>query len=132
MDQRQSFNLTTDFFSGFTAAFIKLVFLLILVYLLILLLNFVRDKFINKEMVTKKEDMSDLLAILHKIFIVSGFGFIIANILQFLLNSTSQQNSNAIMNLRSEWEYLTFGTILIFVGIGFKGAGKVVKNNRLP
>lgn len=130
MDQKQSFNLNADFLGGFTAVFMKLVFVIIVVYLFVLLLNFLRDKFINTEVTTKKDDISDLLIIMNKLFFISGFGFVIANILQFLLSQASRGHSNMpSMNFRGEWEYLTFGIIIIFVGIGFKVANKLLKKN---
>ncbi|KJF45209.1 hypothetical protein [Draconibacterium sediminis] len=132
MDQKQSFNLNADFLGGFTSVFMKLVFVIIVVYLLLMILNFLRDKFINKEATKKKEDISDLLIILNKLFYVSGFGFVIANIFQFLLSQIDSRHGNMpSMNFRGEWEYLTFGIIIIFVGIGFKVANKILQKNNL-
>ena len=131
MDQKQSFNLNADFLGGFTSIFMKLVFVIIVVYLLLMTLNFLRDKFINKEATKKKDDISDLLTILHKLFYISGFGFIIANIFQFLLSQINSRHGNMpSMNFRGEWEYLTFGIIIIFIGIGFKAGNKILKKNQ--
>ncbi|WP_303919144.1 hypothetical protein [Draconibacterium sediminis] len=131
MDQKQSFNLNADFLGGFTSVFMKLVFVIIVVYLLLMILNFLRDKFINKEATKKKEDISDLLIILNKLFYVSGFGFVIANIFQFLLSQIDSRHGNMpSMNFRGEWEYLTFGIIIIFVGIGFKVGNKILQKNK--
>ena len=47
MDQKQSFNLSADFLGGFSSIFMKLVFVIISVYIIILILNFLRDKFIS-------------------------------------------------------------------------------------
>ncbi|WP_159517758.1 hypothetical protein [Sunxiuqinia indica] len=130
MDKKQSFNLNADFLGGFTSIFMKLVFIIIAVYLLILILNFLRDKFINQEATKKKDDISDLLIILNKLFYVSGFGFVIANIIQFLFSQIPVRHSNmASMNFRGEWEYLTFGIIIIFIGVGFKVGNKMLKKN---
>ena len=132
MDQKQSFNLNADFLGGFTSVFMKLVFVIIVVYLLLMILNFLRDKFINKEATKKKEDISDLLIILNKLFYISGFGFVIANIFQFLLSQIDSRHGNMpSMNFRGEWEYLTFGIIIIFVGIGFKVANKILQKNKM-
>ncbi len=131
MDPKQSFNLNADFLGGFTSIFIKLVFAIIVVYLLVIVLNFLRDKFINKEPNKQKDDISDLLIILNKLFYISGFGFVIANIFQFLLSQIDSRHSNMpSMNFRGEWEYLTFGIIIIFIGIGFKIGNKIIKKNR--
>jgi len=130
MDQKQSFNLNADFLGGFTSIFIKLVFAIIVVYLLVMVLNFLRDKYINKETNKQKDDISDLLIILNKLFYISGFGFVIANIFQFLLSRIGGRQSNfSSVNFRGEWEYLTFGIIIIFVGIGFKVGYKMLKKN---
>ncbi|WP_321288778.1 hypothetical protein [uncultured Sunxiuqinia sp.] len=131
MDQKQSFNLSADFLGGFTSIFMKLVLIIIVVYLLILILNFLRDKFINQEATKKQDDISDLLIILNKLFYVSGFGFVIANIIQFLFSQIPDRHSNmASMNFRGEWEYLTFGIIIIFIGVGFKVGNKMLKKNK--
>ncbi len=133
MEQQQFFNLTPDFSPGFIVLFVKLVFFIILVYLSVLVMNFLRDKFINKVTDTKKGDIFDLLIILNKLFFVSGFGFIIANIIQFLLNQITRNGSAMIWGNGSAmiWDYLAFGIILIFVGIGFKHANKTINNNKI-
>lgn len=131
MDQKQSFNLNADFLGGFTSVFMKLVFAIIAVYLIVMILNFLRDKFIRKDPDSKKDDILSLLTILHKLFFVSGFGFIIANVFQFILSEMGGRHSNMpSMNFRGEWEYLTFGIIIIFVGIGFKAGNKILKKNQ--
>lgn len=130
MDPKQSFNLNTDFLGDFTSIFMKLVFVIIVVYLLVMTLNFLRDKFINKEVTKKKDDISDLLIILNKLFYISGFGFVIANIFQFLLSQINSRHNMPSMNFRGEWEYLTFGIIIIFVGIGFKVGNTILKKNQ--
>lgn len=130
MDQKQSFNLNADFLGGFSAIFMKLVFIIIAVYLLVMVLNFLRDKFLNTEPNKKKDDIADLLVILNKLFYVSGFGFVIANIFQFLLSQIdSRHSSMGSMRFRGEWDYLTFGIIIIFIGIGFKVGYKALKKN---
>jgi hypothetical protein len=132
MDQKQSFNLNADFLGGFTSIFMKLVFVIIAVYIIVLVLNFLRDKFINKVTDTKSDNISDLLIILNKLFFFSGFGFIIGNIVQNLFSKMSNHNSSfGSMNFRGEWDYLTFGIILIFIGIGFKVGNKVLKKDRI-
>jgi len=85
MDKKQSFNLNADFLGGYSSIFMKLIFILIAVFVLVMIINFLRDKFINKESNKKMDDISDLLIILNKLFYISGFGFVIANILHFFL-----------------------------------------------
>lgn len=130
MDQTQSFQVTNDFFSGLIPTFTKFVFLIILVYLLISLLNFIKDKFINKEAETAKENIGDLVILLHKLFFFSGIGFIIANLIEFVFSQGKKSYGNPIMSFRGEWDYLTFGIILIFVGIGLKSANKAIRLNK--
>lgn len=131
MNPNQSFNLNADFFNNYSAMFIKVVFLLITVYILIMIMNFLRDKFINKETDTKKDDISNLLIILNKLFYISGFGFIIGNIVQFLFSSlTNGRHNMPGMNFRGEWDYLIFGLIIVFMGIGFKHGNNILKKQR--
>ncbi len=132
MNQKQSFNLNADFLGGFTSIFVKLVFIIIAAYLLVMILNFMRDKFIIKETMKKKDNISDLLIILNKLFFISGFGFVIANIIQVLLASIpGRHGSMPSINYRGEWEYLTFGIIIIFIGIGFKVGNKILMRNQI-
>lgn len=127
--QQQSFNIPTDFFGSFFSLFINLVFLIVIAYLLILVLNFFRDKFINKDSPVKYQDHLELITILQKLFFVSGFGFVIANILQFLLSQMSGNRANVVQFV-GDWDYLTFGIILIFVGMGFGAGKKLVLKDR--
>lgn len=131
MDQKQAFNLTADFLNGFSSIFMKLVLLIIVVYLIIMILNFLRDKFINKQTDTKKDDILELLTILNKLFFVSGFGFVIGNIFQFLLSQIDDNHNMPMMNLKGDWDYLTFGIIIIFIGIGFKIGKNVLKKEKI-
>lgn len=127
--QQQSFNIPADFFGSFFSLFINLVFLIVIAYLLILVLNFFRDKFINKDSPIKYQDHLELITILQKLFFVSGFGFVIANILQFLLSQMSGNRANVVQFV-GDWDYLTFGIILIFVGMGFGAGKKLVLKDR--
>lgn len=132
MEQKQSFNLNADILGGFTSLFIKLVFVIIAVYLVVLILNFLRDKYINKVSDTQQDNISDLLIILNKLFFISGFGFILGNIVQIMFSRMSNHNSGfGTMNFRGEWDYLTFGIILVFIGIGFKAGYKTLKKGRI-
>lgn len=84
-----------------------------------------RDKFINKEVNTPKTDISDLLVLLNKLFFFSGIGFVVGNIVGVIFSQMTRNHSN--MNLNGGWGDLTFGIILIFIGIGFKEAKKMLK-----
>ena len=130
METKQSFNINADFLGGYSSLFSKLVFVIIAVYLIIVLFNFLRDKFIIKEPSTKRDNITDLLSILHKLFYLSGFGFIVANLVMVLLSAMSGRNSFPSLNLPGKWDYLVFGIILIFTGIGCKLAKKVLVNEQ--
>ena len=121
MKENQSFNLNTNFMNNFSYLFVKLVFIIIISFLIIMVINFLRDKFINQEKATTKNSIIDLIFILNKLFYISGFGFVIANIFQMIFSKISDSNSR-IPNFKitGEWEYLTFGIIIIFIGISFK------------
>lgn len=127
MDQK-SFNLNTESFGGYSRFFIKIIIAIIIIYAFIILINFLRDKFLNNEINSKTPQITDLLSILNKLFYLSGFGFIIANIVQMLLSKISRKNS--IVNFMGDWDYLTFGIILIFMGIGFKSAKNTILKNK--
>jgi hypothetical protein len=130
--EKQSFDLSENFFGGHTALFIKIFFAVIIVYFLILVLNFFRNKFIKTEGIEKtNNDMIDLLSILNKLFVLAGYGFIIGNIIHFLLSAVSHSDrNNGFMKLKDEWDYLTFGIILLFIGIGFKHGKESILKDR--
>ena len=90
-----------------------------------MILNFLRDKFINKEVNTPKADISDLLVLLNKLFFFSGLGFVIGNILSAIFSEIFRHHNS--MNFNEGWGNLTFGIILIFIGIGLKEAIKILK-----
>jgi len=125
---KQSSNLNADFLGGYTGVFIKIVIAIILVYGFIILVNFFRDKFINTDSKSKNPEIIDLLTILNKLFFVSGFGFILANLIKILLLQASVGRYVAVAG--GDWDYLTFGVILIFIGIGFDLAKKGVKKDK--
>ncbi|MCM4169104.1 hypothetical protein KCTC52924_00130 [Arenibacter antarcticus] len=127
MEKQQSFNMNVPFIEGYDVLFVKLVLTIILFCTLLSILNFLRDKFINKTTEPKKQDFTTLLIVMNKLFFIGGFGFVIANIISVIF-SQMRRNSN-LPNLRvgGEWDYLIFGIILIFIGIAFKTSRKVLK-----
>ncbi|WP_340114083.1 hypothetical protein [Maribellus mangrovi] len=127
--EKQSFNLSADLLGGYTGIFIKIVMAIILIYAFIMLVNFFRDKFLKTENFSRDPQITDLLSILNKLCVLAGFGFVLGNVLQALLNQAT--NSRSALQIRGMWDYLTFGVILIFIGFGFKVAKKVHnKENR--
>ena len=130
--EKQSFNLNTSLFGGYPGLFIKLVTAIILIYGLVLIINILRDKFINKKEDYKQADYLDLFTILNRLLYISGYGFIIGNILQVLFNTMSNNKSpfKNIANMGEEWGYLTFGIIIIFIGLSFKSIKKTILKER--
>ncbi len=121
--ENQTFNISTGIGSIYIETFLKIFFAIILIYGFIMVVNFFRDKFIKKENLTKNPQITDLLGILNKLCFFTGIGFVIGNLLYIFFKKASYTS------IRGEsWEYLTFGVILIFVGIGFKAARKTINN----
>ena len=123
---KQSLNINSDF----TSVFFKTVIAIVLIYGFIITIHFLRDKFINKETVSKAPQITDLLGILNRLFHFAGFGFIIGNIILVILTQADFTYNKQLIFLRGEWDYLTFGIILIFIGIGFKSAKKLLHKDR--
>jgi len=133
--EKQAVNFNTSLFEGYTGLFVKLVAAIIIIYGLVLIINILRDKFINKKEDYKQADYLDLFTILNRLFYISGYGFIIGNILQVLFNQMSDNKSpfGNLANIASsggEWGYLTFGIILIFIGLSFKSIKKTILKER--
>jgi hypothetical protein len=96
-----------------------------------MLFNLIRDKFISPSPEFKKDEITGLFTILHRLFWLSGWGFIIGNIVQCILNVISKQAAypGAHPEMGS-WDYLLFGIILIFAGKGLKaGLEQLKKDN---
>jgi hypothetical protein len=114
------------FFGDFTHIFIKLVIAFLCIYALILVLNFLRDKFILKEASTKKDSIKELLLILHKVFTFSGLGFIIASVAHAIIAGISRNAFNGSMGSGNSLNYLVFGILIIFIGLGLKAAHEIL------
>jgi len=133
--EKQSVNFDTSLFEGYTGLFVKLVIAIIIIYGLVLIINILRDKFINKKEDYKQADYLDLFTILNRLLYISGYGFIIGNLLQVLFDKMSDnkspfKNLGNITNLGGEWGYLTFGIIIIFIGLSFKSIKKTILKER--
>ncbi|PZX17225.1 hypothetical protein LX69_01540 [Breznakibacter xylanolyticus] len=118
------FSMNGIFSNGFASLFMKLIFVIIIAYLVMMVINFLRDKFINKEPMFQKNDIGELLQILYKVFIFSGLGFMVGNIVQFFFTQRPQYAGNigASMIVNNNWDDLKIGIILIFIAIGFNAA----------
>lgn len=130
MGQNQSLNVNSDFLNGFSSVFIKFVIVIIGVYLIIMILNFLRDKFINQQTYSERDDITELLTLLNKLFFISGFGFIIGNVIQAFLNQNVSGRNFPMMNIGGKWDYLIFGIILIFTAIGLNVGKKMIIKER--
>lgn len=116
MNPKQAFN----FFGDYSVVYIKLVFAFLAIYAVYLILNFLRDKFINDSAVNKRDNVFDLLIILNQLFIYSGAGFILANIADMIIVGARRNVFNSSAMSVVDNNYITFGIILIFIGLGFK------------
>jgi hypothetical protein len=128
--QTQSFKINADVPGKYTDLFMYFVLVIMLIYALIILVNFFRDKYINKESSFKNADYIDLFTILNKLLFISGFGFVIGNVLQVFFEEISNRKYSSMMNFGGDWNYLTFGVIIIFIGISFKSAKKIILKDR--
>ncbi|WP_418602673.1 hypothetical protein [Hwangdonia sp.] len=124
----QSYNLNANFVSDFTGLFVKFVAALFLIYALVLIINLLRDKFVKTEADAKNADYLEFFTILNRLFFISGFGFVIANLITVFFSEIN--NSKVTLAFVSEWKYLTFGIILIFIGISFKSVKKRIVKER--
>lgn len=125
MKTSEAFNLNSNILNTYAILFVKLVIAVILIYTIILIINFLKDKFINKVDNAPKVEINLLLILLNKLLFISGFGFIIGNILNVLFSEMGRNR------LPANWDYLTFGVILIFVGLSFKAANKALKKESI-
>ncbi len=118
----KTFNLSPNIFSSFIELFCWMVFTIIIAYLLIMGINFLREKFLVNDKPLAKGSFLELIAILGTLLSLAGFGFIVANIFQQVLNVLSNNH----MSLPGEWNYLTFGIISVFIGLAFKRIAKTI------
>ncbi len=126
MNSNQAFS----FWGDYSLLFIRLVFAFLFIYALILILNFLRDKFILKEISTKKESVSELLLILNKLFLMSGLGFMVSSGVYSAIVGISRNMFNGSVNFGNSLNYLVFGILLIFIGLGFKSANKIADKQK--
>ena len=126
----QTFNLNQDFMNNYTSIFTKIIIAIIVVYAIVTVINFLRDKYVNKAMDTLNSDYLELLLLLHKIFVISGWGFIIGNMLQIPLKLIRPNKNNLFKNLQGDYDYLIFGVIIIFIGIGCNKAKQAIETYR--
>lgn len=127
---KNSINLSTGFLGGHSGVFLKILTLVIFVYVFIMLLNFLRDKFLEKDSISKEPQIIDLLSILNKLCFLSGVGFIVANIIEFILSHATRSGRNKSLSFLGEWDSLAFGIILLFVGMGLDMARKEMLKNK--
>jgi len=120
MNPSQTFNLSSVFPVQYSTVFLKIIALLIIVYIVILIINFLRDKFINPEPSSRQEDLAGLLILLAKIFQISGIGFLVIALLQFVFGLDHH-------NFREAQNSVVFAVLIFFLSIAFKAASKSLK-----
>ncbi len=107
--------------------FVKIILVVVIIFVVIMVMNFLNDKFVNKKKTSRNDYLLDLLMILNKVFYFSGIGFIIANVVEAIFTNSF---GNSFMKNFSSWAFLSFGIVLIFIGLGFKYAKKVLVHER--
>lgn len=113
--------------NNYSALFVKLILILIVAYLLVMLFNLIRDKFISPTTEAKKDDITGLFIILYKLFIFGGWGFIVGNLVEVFLSLITKGAFHAPQLNIGSWDYLLFGIILIFVGKGLNAGIQQLK-----
>jgi len=119
----QILNLTNRLLSGLQANFMHIFYVLLVLFILILVYDFLRIKYLNNDAKEGSSILIEVLKIISKLFIATGFGFIISNIVTVMLNQATNR-------IDPNWNNLAFGIILLFIGIGFKqGRKQLQKEN---
>lgn len=101
---------------AFPKLFIQLIITLLILYLGFSIINYFSKKKID-ESASVELNIKDLLAPLSKIFVWSGFGFALSNLIYLALLVPMQTR-----HIDPDWTNLSFGVILIFIGLGMKAA----------
>lgn len=104
--------------SSYPKLFIQLIITLLILYLGFSIVNYLAKKK-TQESSSFELSIKDLLRFLFKIFIWSGFGFILSNIIYLALLLPMQDH-----HTDPDWTNLSFGIILIFIGLGMRATKK--------
>jgi len=123
MNPNQSFSLNGNFFTSYPSVFINLIFVLIAVYALFVIVDFLREKYSLKEKSADIDHFNFVVTILAKVLPLSGVGFIIENILQLGF-------SEALHYPNSGFSDLSFGVILLFVGFGLRSLRTTLRKEK--
>jgi uncharacterized membrane protein len=122
--KNEIFNLTNSLSLDLPSVFIKIFSFILILYVLLLIYDFLREKYILKETSENKNNkLHTLLTLISKLFIISGYGFILLNIIHVILSELTHRSE-------INWNNLAFGILILFMGIGFnKGLKTIIKNN---
>jgi hypothetical protein len=124
--QKQSFDLQANLLQAqFPELFKDFIFIIILFFTFLILVNLFKNIFVKSKPTSPKYYIVLLLIILNKIFLFGGIGFIVANIVKNIfkeIGSSATQKFSII----GAWEDLSFGIILLFIGLGLNKARKII------
>ena len=124
--QKQSFDLQTNLLQAqFPELFKDFVFILLLFFAFLILINLFKNIFVKSKPTTPRDYIVLLLIILNKTFLFGGIGFIVANIVKKVLEEIGS-SATPKFSIIGAWEDLSFGIILLFLGIGFNKARKII------
>ncbi|SHG56079.1 hypothetical protein SAMN05444483_11638 [Salegentibacter echinorum] len=126
--ENQSFNLKTDLLQAqFPTMFKDFVFILLLFFAFLILVNLFKNIFTSSKQSPARDYIVLLLIILNKIFLFGGIGLIVANIIKNIFEEI-YSSAAPKFSIAGAWEDLSFGIILLFVGIGLNKARKLILN----
>lgn len=130
--EKQSFNIQADLLQAqFPGLFKNFIFILILLFGLLILVNLFTGIFTKSKQTSPKDYIVLLIIVLNKVFLLGGIGFIAANIVKKIFEEIGRNNSPNF-NISGAWEDLSFGIILLFIGFGFKKTRKIINQHIQP
>lgn len=124
--KKQSFDLQANLLQAqFPELFKDFVFILLLFFAFLILINLFKNIFIKSKPTPPRDYIVLLLIILNKTFLFGGIGFIVANIIKKIFEEIASSAAPKF-SIIGAWEDLSFGIILLFLGIGFNKARKII------
>lgn len=124
--QKQSFDLQANLLQAqFPELFKDFVFTLLLFFAFLILINLFKNIFVKSKPTPPRDYIVLLLIILNKTFLFGGIGFIVANIVKKVLEEIGSSDTPKF-SIIGAWADLSFGIILLFLGIGFNKARKII------
>lgn len=105
--------------TGLIPLFLNFTMVVVCVYVIILVINFFRDKFINPEPTSHREDISGLLLILFKLFQYGAYGIFVISFFSLLFGIEHQ-------NFKPARECFVYAILIFFLGLAFRAAWKAL------